>query len=82
MKSYSKVNSFTHTPSVTQIISYVINILEPVVFYVLVQPNFSSSTTQITLICIFSIFCLSKVILTLIISFSDPADEAMVKFKS
>lgn len=82
MNAYSKVNTFTRTPCIQQMICYAASILEVSIFFSLIQPHFSHLSTRLTLIIVYSISLLAKIVSSVYISYSDPSDELMMLSKA
>jgi hypothetical protein len=80
-KPYEKVAAFTKSPGVAQIASYVVLVLEVVLFYAVILPNLESSS-QIALGILFSLTLLLLVISGSICSVVDPSDQAMVLYRN
>ena len=79
---YETVNTFSRRPVAPQLISYIVFAIETVFLYALVQPYYSSSTTRIAIITIYSCSLVALIITTFICSLIDPVDPNVPKFKN
>lgn len=79
---YQTVNTFTRTPQLTQVISYILVTAIFVVFFAAVQGNYQDQGIRITMIILFTIdFCVLA-ISTFLASKTDPVDPVMVQYRN
>lgn len=74
MSIYTAKNSFSRYPSVTQIISYLLFVMQILLFYIVLQKHLEPIWKRITVVVIYSISIAVHLIITLMISLSDPTD--------
>ncbi len=70
---YHKNNTFSKSPGVAQIASYIVFITETVLFYAAILPHLHPSA-QTTLALLFSLSLIAMAITTIISSAVDPSD--------
>lgn len=80
-RPYIKNNSFSKKPGLAQIASYVVFLLETVLFYSVVLPKLRTSTQIFFGIC-YSASLLMLVISAIVTSLADPADLMMVCYRN
>lgn len=78
MSNYTAKNSFSRYPSVTQIISYLLFVMQILLFYIVVQKHLEPHWKRTTMLVIYSIIAAVHLIITLLISLSDPTDQFMI----
>lgn len=79
---YQVVNTFSRTPSPAQICSYVVILLESLIFYIMIRPNIISHPASLTFTLLFSASLVLLIITSFVCSYIDPSDSVMVKFKT
>lgn len=82
MKAYKTINSFTQIPSPAQICSYILFALQILVFWIIIQNRYTSSSTRITMIVIYTISVVAHIIATVLASLSDPSDTFMIRYRN
>ena len=82
MKAYKTINSFTQIPSPAQICSYLLFLLQILVFWIIIQNRYTSSTTRIVMIVLYTISVVAHIIATFAASLSDPSDSFMIKYRN
>jgi len=76
--AYEDINTFSRTPSPAQLCSYVVIVLETVIFYLMVRPNLNPPATSMALTIVFSILLGISVFSSFLCSYIDPSDSAMI----
>jgi hypothetical protein len=82
MAKYKAINTFSQTPSVTQIASYIIFLTQILIFAIIIQAHYRQQTMRITMIIIYSIVTFIQVVITFLTSFSDPSDSFMIRYRN
>ena len=82
MKQYEKITSFTQRPSVPQIVSYILFLLQVITFYTLIQSNYSQEISRTLFHILFAISISGEIIFTIITSCIDPSDTYMIEYKN
>lgn len=82
MKKYKIINTFSQSPSPAQIVSYLLFLMQVLIFSIIIQKHYQSSTMRVAVIVIYSICIACHVIVTFLTSLSDPSDDFMIKFKN
>ena len=77
---YNKVNTFSREPSLPQIGAYIAIITQTCIFYIMVGPSYSSESSKIVFITIYTIVTSLLVIFATISSCIDPSDSIMVQY--
>lgn len=79
---YKPVNTFSRSPQIPQIISYILVSSLTIVFFAAVQGNYQSQSTRIALITVFMIDLCILVVSCLYCSKIDPADPLMLNYRN
>ena len=79
---YVKINTFSRTPSIAQILSYLLILLQSCIIYIMIIPRFISESTKIVFIVLYSVSLAALVFTTFLCSWIDPSDEVMVDCKN
>ena len=82
MAKYKAINTFSQAPSPTQIISYLIFVMQILIFALIIQARYRSETTRITMIIIYCIAISFQILITFLTSLSDPSDSFMIKYRN
>ena len=82
MKGYKTINTFSQRPSPAQLVSYLIFLLQILIFFIIIQARLASTSTRIVLIVVYSLSVGSQIVLTFLVSLSDPSDNFMIKYKN
>jgi hypothetical protein len=82
MAKYKTINSFSQIPSAPQIASYLIFLMQVLIFAIIIQARYTSNTKRIIMISIYSIAMGIQIIITALTSISDPSDSFMVKYRN
>lgn len=82
MKKYKIINTFSQSPSIAQIISYLLFLMQVLVFFIIIQKRYESRVMRIVVIIVYSICVVFHVVVTFLTSLSDPSDDFMIKFKN
>lgn len=82
MRVYKTINTFTQCPSPAQIASYIIFLMQILVFYIIIQNRLQSPITRIALLITYSICVAVHIVFTLIVSISDPSDSFMIRYRN
>lgn len=80
-KAYEKNTSFTKRPGVPQIGSYIVFLLETVLFYSIVLPKLQG-TAQPVLGVLYSLSLIGLVACTIACSICDPSDRIMIQYRN
>ena len=75
------VNTFTQKPAATQILSYIVVVMECVVYFSCLFPHLQSLTAQITLTTLLCGFTLALIGFTLAASITDPTDPVVRDYR-
>lgn len=75
------VNTFTQKPAATQILSYIVVLMEFVVYFSCLFPHLQSLTAQITLTTLLCGFTLALIGFTLVASVTDPTDPVVRDYR-
>ena len=78
MNKYETINTFTQRPSIAQIVSYILFILQITTFYAIIQQRYASIISSIVFHVLFGISILGEIITTVITSYIDPSDSFMI----
>ena len=71
------MNTFTQSPSSTQIIAYVVVLMGVLVFYSCITPNFNNHTANITLSVLYGVATILLVLFAFLSSYDDPSDPTI-----
>lgn len=71
------VNSFTQTPSATQILAYVVVLLGILIFYTCVTPNLANRNANIALSVFYGVSTLLLIVFAALSSYVDPSDPTI-----
>jgi hypothetical protein len=82
MAKYKTINSFSQIPSVPQIASYFIFLMQVLIFAIIIQARYTSNTKRIIMISIYSIAMGIQILITALTSISDPSDSFMIKYRN
>ncbi len=78
---YTTINSFTRAPCANQLISYLVILAQNISFWLFVQPNYASHSYRVCMMAVFAVSTVLLMILTVLVSASDPSDPIMVDYK-
>lgn len=78
MLKYKKINTFTRSPSLAQICSYVVVALDVIVYLVMIQSKFQDGIRQIVINVLFGCSVGGVLVATGVCSGIDPSDSIMV----
>ena len=78
MNKYETINTFTQRPSIAQIVSYILFILQITTFYAIIQQRYANIISSIVFHVLFGISILGEIITTVITSYIDPSDSFMI----
>lgn len=79
--TYTTVNTFTRSPSLAQVCSYLVIALESVLFYVMIRSSIKSYIASLIFTVLFTVSLLVLLITTFVCSFVDPSDTVMTQYK-
>ena len=82
MAKYKAINTFSQTPSITQIASYIIFLAQVLIFSIIIQAHITQQTTRISMIIIYSIVTFIQIVITFLTSLSDPSDSFMIRYRN
>lgn len=82
MKGYKKINTFSQGPSAAQIGSYLIFVMQILIFYIIIQARIVTATTRTVMLVLYSCSVICQIGVTLMVSLSDPSDSFMIKYKN
>lgn len=74
------VNSFTMSPSITQITAYVVVLLGILVFYICITPNMNNTAVNISLSIFYGVSTILLIIFGAISSYVDPSDTVIEEY--
>lgn len=80
-RPYSKITTFTKRPGLPQLASYVVFVLETVLFYSVILPRLHE-TPQVVLGLVYSATLVVLVASTIVSSSADPSDRVMVQYRN
>ncbi len=80
-RPYLKISTFTKRPGIPQVASYVVFVLETVLFYTVILPRLNHAP-QIFFGILYSGTLVVLVVSTLISSSVDPSDRVMVQYRN
>ena len=79
---YERNTSFSKTPGIPQLASYVVFLTQTILYYAVVLPRLQGTTAQALLGTFYSLSLLALVVSALVSSLTDPADTAMVHYRN
>ena len=79
--NYKRVNTFSRHPSLPQISSYIVILIEILVFYIIAAPALSSGTLKAILIVLYSVSLVATFVTTFQSSYIDPSDSILILSK-
>lgn len=82
MKGYKKINTFSQAPSPAQIGSYLIFLMQILIFYIIIQARLVTPATRIVMLVLYSCSVACQIGVTLLVSLSDPSDSFMVRYRN
>lgn len=82
IKSHTKNHSFSKTPSLAQVTSWIIFTTQALVFYIYVINAYQSDNIRMTMITLFTISFAALVFFGIYTGQNDPTDELVIAFKN
>ena len=74
VEGYTELNTFSRRPCPTQLLSYLVILLQNISFWVFIQPHYLSQATRFIMIVFFSISLMVLFIIVFMTSYLDPSD--------
>lgn len=82
MRPYKTINSFTQRPSCAQVVSYLLFLMQILIFSIIIQQRYQSSEARVGMVVAYSLALGAQIILTIVASLSDPSDSFMIKYRN